>query len=200
MLEGYELVHNVANGGGVYVRRGNRGPSRHDFHVSYLDPNGRRHNLPHSFIVEDVYRKRKVANPEAFDALMAHLLNLIGNSVGVGDFPPGLVQFRAEHVQQLEAAGLGGLPGVSLELLLVAFEMIQIQEETRVRNGRVPTELFRCIRNWPEDLMPVANLTIFGHRDAPVRNYHGGADRLEYQEFKFRERDNLLRRLIQIDV
>ena len=196
----YELVQTLANGGRVYVRRGERGPSLHDFHVSYLDLNRRRNDLPHKDIVLDVYRKRERATPEAFNALLKHMLRVIRKTVGVEHFPPAVLLFTPEHVEQLDAAGLGNLPGYDLELLLVAFELIQIQEETRVKNGRVPTELFTAIRDEPKNLMTVANLTIFGYRESRLRHGLQSVDDFRYLMYKYRERDDLLRRLISIVV
>ena len=196
----YELVHTLANGGRVYVRRGNRGPSQHDFHVSCLDLNGRRHDLPHRHIVLDVYRKRERAIPEASNTLLNHMLGVIRNTVGMEDFPPALVQFMPEHIEQLDAAGLGNLPGYDLELLLVSFELIQIQEETRVKNGRVPTELFTAIRDEPNNLMAIANLTIFGYRESRLWRSPRNVGEFGYLISKYRERDDLLRRLIGIVV
>ena len=148
----------------------------------------------------DVYRKRERATPEAFNTLLNHMLRVISNTVGVEDFPPALILFTPEHVEQLDAAGLGNLPGYDLELLLVAFELIQIQEETRVKNGRVPTELFTAIRDEPKNLMTVANLTIFGYRESRLRHGLQNVDDFRYLMYKYRERDDLLRRLISVVV
>ena len=159
MGPGYVLVHPTANGGGVYVRRGNRGTSPHDFQVFYLAPDGRIHDLPHTALVLDVFQKKTGATPGAFRALVDHLLGIIQASVGVTDFPPEFVQYSPEDVEQLAARGLNNVPGYDLEVFLVAFELIQIQEVTRIATGKVPAELFNMIRNEEEDWEEMANLT-----------------------------------------
>lgn len=129
-----------------------------------MAPNGGVHSLPYTALALDVYLKRTRATAAAMEAFLDHLLRIIRDSDGVAYFPPDLVQFRPEHVEQLAAMGLNNVPGYDLEVFLVAFELIQIQEETRIPNGRVPTELFNMIRDDEEDWEELANLTIFGYR------------------------------------
>ena len=192
----YVLVHPTVNCGGVYVRRGDRGPNPYDFQVSYQAPDGRIYGLPHTALILEVFQKRTGATPEAFMALVDHLLGIIQASVGITDFPPELVQYSPEHVEQLAARGLNNVPGYDLEVFLVAFELIQIQEETRVPNGRVPTELFNMIRDEEEDWGELADLTIFGYR-RPDFERMSPSQRARLPE-NIRRRDRFLEDLLDI--
>lgn len=192
----YKLVKELSNGGAVYVRPGRINKNRLDFHVRYKDPNQDEHDLPHAILVEDVYRKRKRDTPQDFETLLNHMLKLIANVEAVGKFPPVVVQFAPEHLEKLHQAGLVDLPGFDLEVLLVAFELIQIQEKTNYPNGTLPTRLFTAILDEPDSLVAISNLTVFGYRESRMQK--AVEECWQFRDFrdKYRSRDTLLAELI----
>ena len=149
-------VHTTAKGIKVYVRRG--GKKEWDFIVTHDRPGGETHQVLHRDFVCDLYRKRQAA-PEASDGLVGHLLDIINRAQGVTSFPPALVYFSREHVKNLLDSGLPSTVGYDLELLLVLFELVQIQEETNYPHGWLPTKLYETIRDSPDDLNEIARLT-----------------------------------------
>ena len=150
---GRPLVHTTAGGVSVYVERGTK--SRWDFKVLYPDATRGIIGATHAEIVLDVYQKR-LAQPEATEALIAHFLGIIAGVRPVDHFPPRLVQFNPGHVTRFHELGLSGAIGFDVELLLVMFELIQIQEKTNYRRGRAPRDLFLAIRDNPEDVDDIA--------------------------------------------
>ena len=83
-----------------------------------------------------------------------------------------------------------------MEVFLVAFELIQIQEETRVSNGRVPAQLFNMIRNDEEDWEEMANLTVFGFRQPDYKKMTSRQKEM-YPE-NIRKRDRFLQDLLDV--
>ena len=159
------LVHATAAGTKVVVEPGIK--SRRDFIVSYSIPNGSSHRVLHSELIVDLYRKR-AANPGSAEVFVAHLVEMIARTSGAKAFPPELVQFDIENVDRLAQMGLPSETGYDLELFLVLFELVQIQEETNYPAGWLPRTLYEHIRDAGDDLERVAYLTEVG---VPRREY-----------------------------
>ena len=198
MPQRVDLVHTTQLGVEVYVERPGKKGDR-DFIVSHAPADGNRRETSHAELIVDLYRKR-LAVPEAGNDLVDHFLSIIGNVQGVKDRRevPALRRFSLEHVNHFRRMGLVDAGGYALELLLVVFELIQIQEKTNYSTGTVPRNLFELIRRQPNDLMTISNLTIFGYREprlryAPrhVKEFHDLVD-------KYRQRDGLLRSLFDL--
>lgn len=147
------LVHTTSGGVRVYVERGTK--SKWDFKVLYPHATRGLIGATHAEIVLDVYQKR-LAEPEATEQLIAHFLGIIARVQPVSHFPPKLVQFNPNHVTRFHELGLRGAIGLDVELLLIMFELIQIQEKTNYRDGRAPRELFLAIRDNPHDVDDIA--------------------------------------------
>lgn len=197
MVPRVRLVHTTQLGVGVYVQRpGKKGDL--DFIVSHALADGSRRDTPHAELIVDLYRKR-LAAPTAGDVLVDHFLCITDNVQGVtaGEVP-NLKQFKLEHVDQFRKMGLVDAGGFDLELLLVVFELIQIQEKTNYPAGWVPGTLFQLIRRQPNDLMTIANLTIFGRREAKPSQIPKTIKEFDELVYKYGERDSLLRSLLDL--
>ena len=155
------VVRKTAGGVKVYARPGSKRTSEWDFIISYDRPNEEPHQVFHRDFIIDIYRKRQVA-PDAFPTLVDHLIEIIKGATGVTSFPPELIHFSQDHVENLLSSGLPNTVGYDLELFLVLFEFVQIQEETNYPGGWLPTELYETVRDTPEDLDRVAYLTEVG--------------------------------------
>ena len=155
------VVHTTASRVNVYVRPGSKRTSKWDFIVSHDMPNGEPHQVFHRDFLLDIYRKRQVA-PDAFPVLVDHLIEIIDRANGITSFPPALVYFSQNQVKNLQNSGLPKSVGYELELFLVLFELVQIQEETNYPNGWLPTKLYETVRDSPEDLDEIAYLTEVG--------------------------------------
>ena len=189
------LVHITQLGVRVYVQRPGK-KSELDFIVSHALADGSHCDTPHAELIVDLYRKR-LAAPTAGDGLLDRLLCVIGNVQGVkvGEVPKP-EQFKLEHVDQFRKIGLVDAGGFDLELLLVLFELIQIQEKTNYPTGWVPKTLFQLIRRQPNDLMTISNLTIFGYQEARLSQKPRNIKEFNDLAYKYGERDSLLRSLL----
>ena len=150
------VVHTTAGGINVYVRPGFK--KKWDFIVSYSKPNAEPYQVFHRDFIRDIYLKRRAA-PGAFHALVDHLIEIINRAQGVTSFPPALVYFSQDHVRKLLRVGVPNAAGYDLELFLVSFELVQIQEETNYKPSKLPTQLYGTLRNNPEDLGEIVRLT-----------------------------------------
>ena len=149
------LVHTTALGQNVYVQPGNIGQQEWDFRVSHDAYNPEPVAARHADLVCDIYEKL-MAHPQATAQLIDHCLGIIDGATGVTGFPPALVQFEQGHVQRFHRLGLENAPGFDIELFLVMFELIQIQEETNYPGGFAPVQLFRAIRDDPWNVDDIA--------------------------------------------
>ena len=156
-----ELIHTTAANVWVYVQPGGIGKSQWDFKVSYLTENEGFYTPRHADLVRDTYEKLQIL-PGPTSALLDHYLHIIQNVERSTGFPPELTLFLRQDLERLAGLGLKDAPGLDLELLLVVFELVQIQEKTNYPSGKVPERLFRRIRENPEDLEGVAYLTEVG--------------------------------------
>ena len=151
-----EVVYTTADGVNVYVRPGFK--KKWDFIVSHDRPNDEPHQVFHRDFILDIYRKRQAA-PDSFHALVDHLIEVINRAKGVTSFPPALVYFSQDHVKNLLHSGVANTVGYDVELLLVLFELVQIQEETNYPGGWVPKKLYGTLRDDPLDLEEIAYQT-----------------------------------------
>ena len=151
-------VHTTKGGVQVYVEPGSIGKERWDFKVSHSVEGGDPYTVTHGDLVCETYRKG-LADGEGFKVLVDHLLGVIEKAKGVDRFPPSLVQFSHDDVTRLQKAGLDEAGEYDLELFLVLFELVQIQEFTNYPNGRAPGQLYQQIKDNPEDLGQVAYRT-----------------------------------------
>ena len=149
-------IYITANGVNVYVGPGKI--STWDFVVSYVEEGAEPCRVYHRDFIRDIYIKRNTHSLCTRD-LVDHLIEVINNTGGVGHFPPEIVQFDVTHVERFQEGGLGDAGGYDLELFLVMFELVQIQEETNHPNGWLPRTLYSTLRRNPRNLECVAYLT-----------------------------------------
>ena len=150
------LVHTTDGGTRVFVEPGDK--SEWDFIVSHSVAAGGLYAVFHRDLIKDFYRKRVVA-ADAAQVLARHFVRVIYRTQGVEYFPPALRLFNVQQVEQLRERGLEDAGGYDPELLLVLFELLQIQEETNYPGGWVPKALFTTIRDDGDNLGRVAYLT-----------------------------------------
>ena len=151
-------VYNTAAGVNVYVEPGILEHSEWDFAVSYGRTAASARKVTHGDFIRDIYLKRN-AHSAGTLALVRHFLEVISNAQGVAHFPPRLIQFDLDQVQRLRNGGLIDAGGMDLELLLVLFELVQIQEETNFPGGWLPTKLYTTVRDDRLNLECIAYLT-----------------------------------------
>ena len=166
-------VHVTESGVVVYVEPGDIGKRRWDFKVSHSVEGGDPYPVTHGDLVCETYRKGLAVGEgfgERFKVLVDHLLGVIKKAQGVNQFPPALVQFSHDDVARLREAGLDNAGEYELELFLVLFELVEIQEFTNYPGGWAPGRLYQQIRDNPEDLEAVAYGTeiVVPRREYPV--------------------------------
>ena len=160
MSRDWQQVYDTSKGIKVYVQQGNK-PGWNwewDFLVGYGSSEHHVEDPPrHWDFVVDVYRKRAAA-PEAFRALVDHLLKIIASALSVVYKGISVPVDLAGDVNRLRDAGIVDGGGLDLELLLVLFDLVQQCEATTGDLGR-QEELYRAIRDQPRDVEWVAALT-----------------------------------------
>ena len=139
-------VHTTKAGVQVYVEPGNIGKNKWDFKVSH-ETDGDPYPVTHGDLVCETYRKGLAAGDDGFKVLVNHLLSVIEKTQGIDHPPPpALVQFSHEDVGRLQQAGLDKAGEYDLELFLVLFELVEIQEFTNYPRKFDKGKLVRGIR------------------------------------------------------
>ncbi len=158
------LIYRTANDIGIYSAPGTKQPREqypYDFIVKYRQPGLRLRTPKHIHIIADLYQKRAL-EPNLTNDFVDHIINQVIYPVQPIDyFPPELQVFRPAHIAQFE--GLHGISEYSPEFLLVAIELIMIQERTNYPDGVLNLNLFQAFRN-NADIYSVVSAATFRGR------------------------------------
>ena len=123
----------------IYVSQGSKSP--HDFVVRYREPGKRQRTPKHIHFIIDLYLKRK-GNRELTQRLVEHFVNqVIGQVQPSLSSPPSLQVFSPIHTSHFQPLNAHG--EYSVEFILVATELIMIQEKTNYPHGNMNLKLFQ---------------------------------------------------------
>ncbi len=122
----------------VYV--GSKKQSPYDFIVKFREPNKRERTPAHVHLIVEMYVKHAY-NPSLTLKLRDHILTMLGQIKPVNSFPPTLQFFKPEHIEPFKE--LDKVGEFTVEFLLVAIELVAIQEKTNYPTGTLTENLYK---------------------------------------------------------
>ena len=148
-------VYTTAKGVQINVQPGSKSPL--DFIVKYREPGKRERTPKHIHIVVDIFGKR-VASPILTNALLDHVISMIGLVQPATAFPPHLRFFSPSQVARFSP--LDAIGEYSVEFLLVVVELIMTQERTNYPSGRMTLDVFTRLRSGSDIYSVVSKATL----------------------------------------
>ena len=122
------------------VYPGSKQQSPYDFIVRFSEPNKRTRTPAHVHLIVEMYVKHAY-NPSLTLKLKDHSLTMLSQIKPINSFPPTLQFFKPEHVdlyKELDKVG-----EFTVEFLLVAIELMAIQERTNYPKGTLTEDLYK---------------------------------------------------------
>ena len=122
------------------VYPGKKQQSPYDFIVRFREPNKRKRTPAHVHLIVEMYVKHAY-NPSLTIKLKDHILCMLEQIKPVTTFPPTLQFFKPAHVETFKE--LDKVGEFTVEFLLVAIELVAIQEKTNYPTGTVTENLYK---------------------------------------------------------
>ncbi|MFN7181709.1 MAG: hypothetical protein ACK4NF_03400 [Planctomycetota bacterium] len=122
------------------VYSGSKQQSPYDFIVKFREPNKRERTPAHVHLIVEMYVKHAY-NPSLTLKLRHHILTMLKSIKPVTTFPPTLQFFKPEHIEPFRE--LDEVGEFTVEFLLVAIELVAIQEKTNYPTGAVTENLYK---------------------------------------------------------
>jgi hypothetical protein len=119
---------------------GSKQQSHHDFIVKFKEPNKRQRTPAHVHLIVEMYVKHAY-NPSLTLKLRDHILTMLSQIKPVTTFPPALQFFKPKHIGSFKE--LDKVGEFTVEFLLVAIELVAIQEKTNYPKGTVTENLYK---------------------------------------------------------
>lgn len=139
-LEKDDLVYTTKTAVRFEVYPGSKHQSPYDFIVKFREPEKRERTPAHVHLIVEMYVKHAY-NPSLTLKLRDHILEMLNQIKPVNSFPPALQFFKSEHVDPFK--GLDRVGEFTVEFLLVAIELVAIQEKTNYPTGTVTETLYK---------------------------------------------------------
>lgn len=140
LLQEDDLVYTTNENVRFEVYPGSKQQSPYDFIVKFRELGKRQRTPAHVHLIVEMYVKH------AYDPLLTlklrdHILKMLGQIKPVDSFPPTLQFFKPEHVKPFKQLDkVGEFP---VEFLLIAIELVAIQEKTNYPTGTVTENLYK---------------------------------------------------------
>lgn len=135
-----DLVYVTKSNVQIMVYPGNKPESPFDFKVKFKAPNQRERTPTHVHLIAEMYVKHAL-NPELTLKLKEHILTMLDEIKPISFFPPKLQYFRPKHIETFKE--LDKVGEFSVEFMLVATELIAIQEKTNYPKGSLTQSLYK---------------------------------------------------------
>jgi len=133
------IIYTTQKGVEIFVEKGKKQQSPYDFKVRFHEPGKRARTPTHVHIIVEMYVKHAF-NPKLTLALKNHLLEVFNKIQPIDYYPPKLQIFNPEDVKPfIELDKVGEF---STEFMLVATELIMIQETTNYPQGSLTQKLY----------------------------------------------------------
>lgn len=139
-LQEDDLVYTTSESVRFEVYPGSKQQSPYDFIVKFREPSKRERTPAHVHLIVEMYVKYAF-NPSVTLKLKKHILTMLSQIRPVNSFPPTLQFFKSEHVEPFK--DLDKVGEFSVEFLLVAIELVAIQEKTNYPTGTVTENLYK---------------------------------------------------------
>jgi hypothetical protein len=132
-------IRTTAKGVQIYVLRGKKSESPHDFIVKYREPGKRSRTPKHIHPIVEMYVKH-AHDPQLTLRLRDHMLGVFNKVQPVTQFPPKLQVFTsADSVPFASLDAVGEFP---VEFLMIVTELLFIQEKTNYPAGSLTQKLY----------------------------------------------------------
>lgn len=132
-------IYTTQKGVEIFVEKGTKQQSPYDFKVRFHEPGKRKRTPTHVHLIVEMYVKHAF-NSKLTLELKKHLLELFDKIQPIDYYPPRLQIFKPEHVKPfIELDKVGEF---SVEFMLVATELIMIQETTNYPQGSLTQNLY----------------------------------------------------------
>ena len=135
-----DLVYATMENVRFEVYPGSKRQSPYDFIVKFREPNKRERTPAHVHLIVEMYVKHAY-NPSLSLKLRDHILTMLNQIEPVTSFPPTLQFFKPEHIEPFKE--LDKVGEFTVEFLLVAIELVAIQEKTNYPTGTVTENLYK---------------------------------------------------------
>jgi hypothetical protein len=139
-LQEDDLVYTTNANVRFEVYPGSKQQSPYDFIVKFREPNKRERTPAHVHLIVEMYVKHAY-NPSLTLKLRDHILTMLSQIKPVTTFPPALQFFRPEHIEPFKE--LDKVGEFTVEFLLVAIELVAIQEKTNYPTGTLTENLYK---------------------------------------------------------
>ncbi|PKP57458.1 hypothetical protein CVT91_10595 [Candidatus Atribacteria bacterium HGW-Atribacteria-1] len=139
-LQEDDLVYTTSESVRFEVYPGSKQQSPYDFIVKFREPGKRERTPAHVHLIVEMYVKHAY-NPSSTLKLKEHILTMLSQIRPVNSFPPALQFFKPEHVEPFK--GLDKVGEFTVEFLLIAIELVAIQEKTNYPTGTVTENLYK---------------------------------------------------------
>ena len=139
-LQEDDLVYTTNESVRFEVYPGSKQQSPYDFIVKFRKPCKRERTPAHVHLIVEMYVKHAF-NPSLTLKLKEHILTMLSQIRPVNSFPPTLQFFKLEHVEPFKE--LDKVGEFTVEFLLIAIELVAIQEKTNYPTGTVTENLYK---------------------------------------------------------
>jgi hypothetical protein len=130
-------IHTTTSGVEIVVEQGKK--SEHDFLIRFMGPHGRLRTPRHIHLIVELYVKY-AHNPALTLVLRDHLIHLMEQVQPIAAYPPALQVYKANQIAQF--ADLNAVGEFSVEFVLVAAELLFIQEKTNYPEGKLTQQMY----------------------------------------------------------
>ena len=138
-LQEDDLVYTTGENVRIEVYSGSKQQSPYDFIVKFREPNKRERTPAHVHLIVEMYVKHAF-NSSLTLKLRDHILEMLSQVQPVISFPPTLQYFKPEHIEPFKE--LNKVGEFTVEFLLVAVELVAIQERTNYPTGTLTESLY----------------------------------------------------------
>ncbi len=135
-----DLVYTTSESVRFEVYPGSKRQSPYDFIVKFRKPSKRERTPAHIHLIVEMYVKHAY-NPSLTIKLRDHILTMLSQIRSVNSFPPTLQFFKSEHVEPFKK--LDKVGEFTVEFLLIAIELVAIQEKTNYPTGTLTENLYK---------------------------------------------------------
>lgn len=139
-LQEDDLVYTTSERVRFEVYPGSKQQSPYDFIVKFREPGKRERTPSHVHLIVEMYVKY-AHNPSLTLKLKEHILLMLSQIKSIDSFPPTLQFFKPEHIEPFKE--LNKVGEFTVEFLLVAIELVAIQEKTNYPTGTLTESLYK---------------------------------------------------------
>lgn len=139
-LQADDLVYITKENVRFEIFPGKKQQSPYDFIVKFKEPGKKLRTPSHVHLIVEMYVKHAF-NPSLTLKLRNHILTVLEQIEPVNSFPPKLQIFKSEHIEPFKE--LDRVGEFTVEFLLVAIELVAIQEKTNYPEGTLTKNLYK---------------------------------------------------------